>query len=146
MGIISACKRKKYLANIILCLVASGLIIFYSICGDSCVYLQGSLFGLDLQYTGLAYMAALVALNLLKKDLFIVTALAAGVGVEFFLVGFQVKYNTYCPYCLFFGMAILLQFILNFDWSKKWLMLLAAVVGFAFIFIFFQGSATPVYS
>lgn len=94
---------KKYVVNIVLSLVAVAVEVYYSICGGACSYLSGNLFGIDLQYIGIAFMALIILLSILKKDLMLVIALSAGVGVEVYLVGFQTWYDTYCPYCLAFG-------------------------------------------
>ena len=110
---------KRYVVNIILLLAGVGVVIFYTLCGDTCTYLQGGVFGIDLQYLGIAYVVILIVFNVLKKDLIILLLLSAGIGVEFFLIGYQVVHNTYCPYCLVFAAIIFIQFLLNMDWSKK---------------------------
>jgi hypothetical protein len=71
--------------------------------------------------------------------------LSAGMGVEFFLIGYQVVHNTYCSYCLVFAAIIFIQFLLNMDWSKKLLSVIFMAMGFLGFLIFFQGSAFPVY-
>jgi len=136
---------KRYVVNIILLLIGVGVVIFYTLCGDTCTYLQGGIFGIDLQYLGIAYMVILIVFNILKKDLIILMLLSAGMGVEFFLIGYQVIHNTYCPYCLVFAAIIFMQFLLNMDWSKKLFIVIFMVLGFLGFLIFFQGSAFPVY-
>jgi 4-amino-4-deoxy-L-arabinose transferase-like glycosyltransferase len=71
--------------------------------------------------------------------------LSAGIGVEFFLVGYQIANNTYCPYCLVFAAIIVMQFLFNLDVSKKLLILVFMALGFLGFFIFFEGSVFPVY-
>jgi len=136
---------KRYVVNIILLLVGVGVIVFYTLCGDTCTYLQGGILGIDLQYLGIAYVVILIVFNIFKKDLIIIMLLSAGMGVEFFLIGYQVVHNTYCPYCLVFAAIIFIQFLLNMDWSKKLFSVIFMVLGFLGFLIFFQGSPFPVY-
>jgi uncharacterized membrane protein len=137
---------KRYTINIILLLVGVGVVVFYTLCGDACTYLQGGMFGIDLQYLGIAYVAVLILFNILKRDFLILMFLSAGIGVEFFLVGYQIVHNTYCPYCLVFAAIIVIQFLFNMNVSKKLLILVFIALGFLSFFIFFKGSAFPVYS
>jgi hypothetical protein len=137
---------KRYALNIILLLAGVGVVILYTICGEACTYLQGGLFGIDLQYLGIAYVVVLIMFNILKQDSVILTLLSAGIGVEFFLVGYQIVHNTYCPYCLVFAAIIVVQFLYNMDVSKKLLILIFMALGFFVFFIFFKGSVFPVYS
>ena len=136
---------KRYTINIILLLVGVGVVVFYTLCGDACTYLQGGIFGIDLQYLGMAYVIVLIVSNILKRDLIILMLLSAGIGVEFFLVGYQIVHNTYCPYCLVFTAIIVVQFLFNMNVSKKLIILVFMALGFLSFFIFFKGSAFPVY-
>jgi len=138
------CSR-RYAVNIIFLLVGVGVVIFYTLCGDSCTYLQGGMFGIDLQYLGMAYVVVLIVSNILKRDLIILMLLSAGIGAEFFLVGYQIVHNTYCPYCLVFAAIIVMQFLFNMNVSKKLLISVFIALGFFSFFIFFKGSAFPVY-
>jgi uncharacterized membrane protein len=142
---LKALQQKKYLINMALSAIAIGVIVFYSICGNSCSYLKGSILGIELQYIGIAFMAALIFLNVLRKDLLILIALSAGIGVEIFLLGFQVVNNKYCPYCLVFGGIILAQFVFSFSRRDKWFAISSAIVGFALFASLFEGSAFPTY-
>lgn len=137
---------KRHIVNIILLLIGVGIIIYYIRCADACTYLQGGLFGIDLQYPGIVYVAVLILFNILKRDSAILVLLSAGIGVEVFLVGYQIVNNTYCLYCLIFALIIVIQFLLNMDLSKKFLILVFMVLGFLSFFIFFKGSAFPVYA
>jgi uncharacterized membrane protein len=141
----NASRHKKYVINIALSAIAIGVIVFYSICGNSCSYLKGDILGIELQYIGIAFMAGLILLNVLKKDVLILICLSAGIGIEIYLLGFQVIHDKYCPYCLVFGAILLAQFILSFRWSNKWLALSSAILGFALFALLFQGSAFPSY-
>ena len=136
---------KRYTINIILLLVGVGVVVFYTLCGDACTYLQGGIFGIDLQYLGMSYVIVLIVSNILKRDLIILMLLSAGIGAEFFLVGYQIVHNTYCPYCLVFTAIIVVQFLFNMNVSKKLLILVFIALGFLSFFIFFKGSAFPVY-
>jgi uncharacterized membrane protein len=138
--------EKRYTINIILLLVGVAVVILYTFCGDACTYLQGGIFGIDLQYLGIAYVVVLILFNILKRDLLILLMLSAGIGVEFFLIGYQVVNDTYCPYCLIFAAIIVVQFLLNMDMSKKLLVVICMALGFFAFLICFEGSAFPVYS
>ena len=137
---------RKYLINIILALVAIGTMVFYSVCTTSCSYLKGNILGVDLKYVGIIYMAALIALSATKKDLLLLILLSAGIGVEIFLVAFQVKNDVYCPFCLTFGVILVLLFLLNMNPGRKWLMAICIALGFLSFLLLFRGSATPNYS
>jgi hypothetical protein len=138
-------RQRRYLINVALSAVAVGVIVFYSICGNSCSYLKGSIMGVELQYVGIAYMAALIFLNLLRKDFFILVFLSAGLGVEAFLVGFQIVYAKYCPYCLIFGSIVLAQFVLNFDRKRRWSVVSSMIIAIMLFAVLFKGTAYPTY-
>ena len=137
---------KKYLINVILALIAIGTMVFYSVCTTSCSYLKGNILGVDLKYVGIAYMTILIILSIIKRDLPLLILLSAGIGVEIFLVAFQVKNDVYCPFCLTFGVVLVLLFLLNMDLKRKWAMALLVVLGYLSFLILFRGSATPSYS
>jgi hypothetical protein len=136
---------KRYTANIILSLLAIGIEVFYSICSDSCSYLRGNLFGIDLQYIGIAFMFLIILLSIIKKDLLLILALSAGVGIEVYLIGFQVWYNTYCLYCLAFGGVLMVMFFMNIRKTQIKQAILCAVTSFIFFALLFKGSVIPVY-
>jgi len=139
-------RRLQYPITIILSLVAIAIEYFYSTCETACSSLRGDVFGIALQHIGIGYMAALIVLAILKKDLFLLILLSAGVGIEFYLVGFQIWHNTYCDYCLAFAGVLVLQFILNFD-QRKWKLILLPMTGALILFtIVFKGYAMPVYA
>jgi thiol-disulfide isomerase/thioredoxin len=142
----TAARSKKYVINILLAFVAVGLEVYYSICGGACSYLRGDLIGIPLQYVGMAFMACVVLLSLLKTDVLLLAILSAGVGVEAYLVGFQVWYNTYCPYCLAFGGIIMILFLLNFDRTRKWIAIVSMALALILFPLFFEGSLTPSYA
>jgi hypothetical protein len=131
--------------NITLSVIAVGVISFYSICGGSCSYLKGAIFGIDLKYAGIIYMAALIALNILKLDFFVLLFVSIALGIEIYLIGFQISYWTFCSFCLAFGVIVIGQFILNFNWSRKWYMISCIIIGLLFFVFFFKGSVVPTY-
>jgi hypothetical protein len=49
-------------------LVAVGIILYYSVCGQSCAYLKGEIPGMKLTNIGLAFSALLFIAALLKWD------------------------------------------------------------------------------
>jgi hypothetical protein len=131
--------------NIILSVIAIGVVAFYNICGGTCSYLKGGVFGIDLKYAGIFYMIVLIALNTLKWDFFVLLSVSITLGIEIYLIGFQIAYWTFCPFCLAFGIIIIGQFILNFKWSKKWYMVFCIIIGLLFFIFFFKGSVLPTY-
>ena len=132
--------------NITLSLAAIILVVLYSLCGDSCIYLQGTLLGLDLRWAGIAFMAVVMVMSFLKKELLLLSILAAGVGAETYLVGFQVYHGVYCPYCMLFGAILLILFIVNFKMLRVRQAALGFLGGFLVFLIFFEGMVTPVYA
>jgi thiol-disulfide isomerase/thioredoxin len=142
----TAARSGRYVINILLACVAVGLEVYYSICGGACSYLRGDLIGAPLQYVGMAFMACVVLLSLLKANALLLAMLSAGVGVEAYLVGFQIWYNTYCPYCLAFGGIVMILFVLNFDRARKWIAIVSMALALILFPLFFEGSLTPSYA
>jgi uncharacterized membrane protein len=138
-------QSKRHILTIVLALIAVGIEYYYSICENSCSYLQGDIFGIGLQYVGIAFMVCTIVLSILKKDLLLLFLLSAGVGVEIYLVGFQIWNNTYCLYCLAFGGVLVAQFFINVDWKWRKLILAFILAALLLFPIFFHGSVTPVY-
>jgi hypothetical protein len=136
---------KKNIINIVLSVIAIGIIAFYDICGGTCSYLKGAIFGIDLKYAGILYMIALIALNLLKWDLLVLLFVSIALGIEAYLIGFQISYRTFCPFCFAFGIIVISQFIFNFRWSKKWYMISCIIIGLLFFVFFFKGFVIPTY-
>jgi hypothetical protein len=139
-------QSKKYILAIVLALIAMGIEFYYSICGGSCSYLRGGIFGIGLQYIGITFMVVVIILSIIKQVLLLLMLFSTGVGVEIYLVGFQIWHNTYCVYCLIIGGVLVVQFFINLDWKKK---KMAFVVMAAVLLIFpfvFHGSVTPVYA
>lgn len=139
-------RHRKTVMNIILACIAVALEIYYSICAGACSYLKGTIFGVDLQYVGIAYMACMILLSILRKDTLLIILLSAGAGIEFYLIGFQVWHNTYCPYCLAFAAIVFILFVINFKRNRTMLCVVSMVVVLIFFSIFFKGSLAPTYS
>lgn len=132
--------------NILLALAGIALVFVYAYCGDSCSYLKGSIFGIDLKYMGVLFMGTLVALSLFGLRDYRLLLLSAGVGAEVFLIGFQVQNDVFCPYCLSFGAVLLLLFAINLEWSKRKPVGVFAVLGLLLFVVFFDGSVTPAFA
>lgn len=139
-------RHRRTIINVVLACIAVALEIYYNICAGACSYLKGTIFGVDLQYVGIAYMACMILLSILKKDTFLIILLSAGVGIEFYLIGFQVWHNTYCPYCLAFAVIVFILFVINFKRNRTTLCVVSMAVALIFFSIFFKGSLVPTYS
>ncbi len=139
-------RSRRYVINVVLACLAVALEIYYSICAGACSYLKGTIFGIDLQYVGIAYMACIILLSILKKDTILLILISAGVGIEFYLIGFQVWYNTYCPYCLAFAAIVFILFVLNFKRDRKMLCIISMLLALILFSFFFKGSLTPSYA
>jgi uncharacterized membrane protein len=139
--------------NVFLPLVGIALMVFYEYCDTSCSYLKGTFLGIDLKYVGIAYMMLLFAGNFFFGDLFKryvnpvrTFMISAAVGGEFFLIGWQIVKNLYCPFCLAFSACVFILFVVNFTSMDKKLMvasIIAGLLGFAMIF---EGQTTPRYN
>jgi len=138
--------QKKHWINIGLAVIGIVIALLYSVCEESCRYLQGSIFGVKLNYLGILYMGALALSNLLKRNALFLILLSLGIGAELYLIGFQIMNSVYCSYCLSLGVVIFLLFALNFERSRKTFVTAALFLGFIFFLVLFHGSATPVYA
>jgi uncharacterized membrane protein len=147
-------KRDKILKiiNAVFPVIGVGLMIFYGVCDTSCSSLQGTFLGLDLKVIGILYMAALLALTLPPVSgwaAFVrhlrTMMLSGALGGEILLVRFQVVHDTYCPFCLVFGMCILVLFVANFTKMNRYLAVGAFLAGIAAFALFFEGSVLPLY-
>ena len=139
-------RSKRHIINIVFACAAIALEVYYSICAGACSYLQGSILGINLEYVGIAYMAAIILLSIVKKDDLLLVLLSAGVGIEFYLIGFQIWYDTYCPYCLAFAGIIFILFFLNAQRNRKMLSVVAMGLALILFSIFFKGSVVPSYA
>ena len=151
-------------------LAGIGIMMYYASCDTSCAYLRGELLGIDLKYVGVGYMGAIIVLALFRQADLLRMLVAAGVGVEVFLVNFQVRENVLCPFCLAFGTLVILMYLINYErcrmtgaWHQRALyvfgdaaipfakdrrlpLLAMMIAGYVFVFLTFSGSATPAYA
>jgi thiol-disulfide isomerase/thioredoxin len=137
---------KKNLINIIFPVIGIIVAVLRNTCQDSCAYLQGSVFGVALDYIGFFYMGALIVAHLLRKEMVFLSLLSAGIGAELYLIGFQLIKGVYCYYCLAFGAILILLFLFNFERSKKTVITISIMIGFLLFSLLFEGSVTPVYA
>ncbi len=156
--------------TVILALAGIGIMAFYAVCDTACSYLRGDIFGLDLKYVGVLFMAVLIALSFFHQADMLRMFVAAGIGVEIYLVAFQIEENIFCPFCLAFGVLVILMYIVNYErrsLSNKWLhtllyafgdakipfsgdrrhpVLIWMIAGYLFVSLSFTGSAIPLYA
>jgi len=156
--------------TIMLALIGIGLMAYYDYCDTACSYLKGDIFGIDLKWVGIAYMAAIIVFAAFKQTSLVRALLAAGLGVEVHLYAFQVQNDVYCPFCLAFSVMLILSFIINYEvpsaWREKhsrmWIyflgevsfpmlklnklpLLIFSLLGYLFVLFTFSGSVTPAY-
>lgn len=156
--------------TVILALIGIGIMAFYALCNTACSYLRGDIFGIDLKYIGVGYMGVIIVLALLKQADLTRMLVAAGIGVEVFLILFQVSENIFCPFCLSFGIMVFMMYLINYERSgmkSKWYqkiiyafgdaeipflnnqripLLAMMLIGYIFVSFSFSGSATPAYA
>lgn len=136
--------------NVVLPIIGITLMLMYEYCDTSCSYLKGSFLGTDLRWVGVIYMAMLFLSTFAGAKLFAIpvahvrtSLISAAVGVEFFLIGFQIVNDTYCTLCLAFSACIFVLFGINLGSMNRWIMassVFAGLLGFA---LFFEGQAGP---
>lgn len=138
--------------NIILPVVGMGLMVFYEACDTSCSYLQGTFASIDLKTVGICYMATLLILNLLNASRRIIPIdrlrtmmLSGALGSEAVLVHFQIVHETYCTFCLVFGLCVLILFAGHFPRMNKGLALTCFIAGVVVFAFFFKGTVLPLY-
>ncbi len=136
----------KRLLTGILAVINLGILFYYTICDTACLYLKGDLAGLDMKYAGALLMFILLLLIVLNKPILSLVLLSVGVGGEIFLVVFQIKHATYCPYCLAFGVVLLTMLAINFNKRHIPLMALSLLLGLLVFLFAFSGSVTPAFA
>ncbi len=157
----------KQTATILFALAGIGVMVFYATCDTDCSYLQGDIFGADLKYIGVLYMAVIALLAWMKSDSLLRVMLAGGLGGEVFLVWFQMNEGVYCPYCLAFMACLIAAFAANYEppgvtgWRrlfyllgevrfppgvKRYPLALFALAGFCLMVLTFTGRTLPVYA
>jgi protein-disulfide isomerase len=170
MKITEGIKKYRNVITILLALAGIGLMIYYDYCDTACSYLQGDIWGIDLKWVGITYMAAIIAFAAFRQTPFVRVFLAAGLGVEVFLFSFQIRNNVYCPFCITFSAMVIAAFIINYEASSAWLknqrkmwlyflgevdlplfrihklpLLVVSLLGYFIILLTFSGSVTPSY-
>jgi thiol-disulfide isomerase/thioredoxin len=170
MDIAGKIKTRKNIITIILAAAGIGIMLFYATCETTCSFLQGDILGIDLMYIGIGYMLLIIIFAAFRQMAYVRALLAAGIGVEAYLIAFQFKEDVFCPYCLTFASTIIMAFILNYErpligeygMLKKLIyglgdaefipagnlrvpLLIFILLGYIFIVLTFSGSATPAY-
>ena len=138
--------------NVTFPIIGVGLMVFYGVCDTSCSSLQGTFLGLDLKVIGIFFMAVLLVMTLLPASRWAASVrhlrtmmLSGALGGEVLLVRFQIVNDTYCPFCLAFGLCILVLFVANFTRMNRYLAWGAFLAGIAAFALFFEGSVMPLY-
>lgn len=138
--------------NILLPLMGVTLMLVYEYCDTSCLYLKGTFMGIDLKWVGIIYMIVLFASTFSVRGSFDKMAvhfrtilISAATGVEFFLIGWQIAKNTYCPFCLAFSACVFIVFGINFPSMNKKLMVASILVALLGFTLFFKGQVGPRY-
>ena len=137
--------RHRRLLTVLLALAGLAVTVAYITCYGSCSSLKGSILGVDLQYMGIFYMGVILVLALMRQTLLCLILFAFGAGGELFLIGYQIRSDVYCNYCLGFAATVFLGLAVNFERSKKTLAALAAAAGLLFFLLFFSGSTGIAY-
>jgi len=163
-------KKYRNAITIVLALIGIGIMAYYNYCDTTCSYLKGDIFGIDLKWFGIAYMAVIIVFAAFRQTPFVRVLLAAGLGVEVHLYAFQVQNDVYCPFCLAFSVMLIASFIINYEvpsvWRENrlrmWLyflgevnfpmfkikklpLLIVSILGYLAILLTFSGSVTPAY-
>lgn len=162
--------KKRTIITIVLAFASIGIMAYYDYCDTACSYLKGDIFGIDLKWVGISYMAIIIAFAAFQQIPYVRALLAAGLGVEAHLYAFQVQNDVYCPFCLAFSVMLILSFLINYEvpsaWREKrsrmWLyflgevnfpmfklhklpLLLFVLLGYLTVLFTFTGSVTPAY-
>ena len=139
--------------NAVFPVIGVGLMIAYGVCDTSCSSLRGTFLGVDLQVIGILYMAVLFVLTLPPASRYATSVdhlrtmmLAGALGGEVLLVRFQIVHDIYCPFCLAYGLCVVVLVAANFTKMNKYLALGAFLAGIAAFALFFKGSVLPLYS
>lgn len=141
------------IVNMVFPVIGVGLMIFYGVCDTSCSSLQGTFLGVDLKVIGILFMAVLLVLTLPPASRYATSVnhlrtmmLSGALGGEVLLVRFQIVHDTYCSFCLAFGLCLVVLFTANFTKMNKYLALGAFLAGIAAFALFFKGSVLPLYT
>ena len=170
MNLLQKLTESKRIITIIL--AAAGIVdmVFYARCDTSCSYLQGDIFGMDLRYIGIGYMLVIMLLSVFRQMAFVRILIACGIGVEIYLIAFQMVHAMYCPFCMLFAGIVIAAFALTYEkplavadsrltqiayafgdadlspiFKRRMPLLLFVFLGYLFILLTFSGSTTPAY-
>jgi len=138
------CRKKRFSLSkpnlITVALALAGLfeILSFTSCKDTCHQLKGSVAGIDLVFVGIGFMSLLLLTSLSNLTFPRLLLLAAAMGGEIFLVGYQVAISTYCIYCLIFAAIVATMFALNFECTRIRPVLACIAAGFFFLLLFFR--------
>ncbi len=136
--------------NVLLPLMGIGLMLVYDYCDTSCSYLKGSFLGIDLKWVGVIYMGILLlsafvggwsSAPLVGHTRTVL--ISAAVGVELFLIGWQIVKDTYCPFCIAFSVCIFILFGINYKLMNKSVMVASMLAGLLGFTVFFEGKVAP---
>jgi uncharacterized membrane protein len=138
--------------NILLPIAGAGIMYFYEYCDTACASIKGTFFGIDLKYTGIMFMATLLATAFLTRRSFghLISNLrtfmiSSAIGAEFILIRFQIVNDVYCQYCLVFATCVFVLFGVNFISMNKKLMAASVIAGAVAFMLFFKGQIVPMF-
>jgi len=132
----------KRIVTVFLLLCGIIAMYLYRFCSTSCSNLKGTVFGIPLELIGVIYAFTIILLVSIPQKITTYTIIQALlsfiIGGEFYLMGYQVLHNTYCEYCIAYGISAILAFIVNFQTKKIMFYLLFAILGFIGLSIFLE--------
>ncbi|HPQ60571.1 MAG TPA: hypothetical protein PLR43_03520 [Syntrophales bacterium] len=154
-------------ATAVLTLAGFGALSFYTLCGSDCSYLRGDILGVDLKILGYVFLSLVLLFTFLRDRGALRVLLASALGMEAFLVAFQVRERVFCPWCIAFALVVVALFAVNHErpsfWKNRFDRILRspgeasfpelgierfplwvpAGLGFALVFLFFTGVSNP---
>lgn len=140
--------------DIFLPLIGIGVMVYYDLCDTRCTALRGSLWGLDLKYIGIAFMALwfMMAIPYVSRKFprlirHLKTVMISGaMGGEVILLRFQIVTAAFCPFCVIFALCIACLFIIHVRYMNRYLACAGFLAGIVFFSISFHGSVLPLYT
>ncbi|AJE03227.1 vitamin K epoxide reductase family protein [Geobacter pickeringii] len=141
-----AAGERKRIVTILLALIGIVLVVFYTWCTDACGRVSGEVAGVKLSWAGIAFMGLVAAVGALRRESLVFLLSSVGIGVEAFLVGYQVRTGEYCVYCLLFAATVAALFLTNFSLRRARMLLVAVPVGFLMLFFGFTADPIPAYA
>ena len=70
-------KKYRNIFTIVPALAGIAIMAYYDYCDTACSYLQGDIFGIDLQWIGISYMAIIIAFAAFQQISYVRALLAA---------------------------------------------------------------------